>query len=403
MRLKTFTLCFFMISGLFTAKAGASVWETTAEWNDAAEANYRAWVTTNWNKDYFNQEGPLKGAIMDCADVIYSMRILYAAQSGLPFKMKDPTTRAGSIISNEMTRWDNRPPEQRLRNFVQLVHGVSSTASVPNDTYPTEIKPATLGAGSVILTDPEKHHSWTIQNFSHTGIPYLLFGSRPARTLLYERNEYPSVGFVFPQGIRPETNAGFRNFRQPADIGKPVSDVPGFSLEQYSIPAQGFMKTVQKRMQKIEETPQQHVVRVFTEACRGARERVDIVRDGVRKNLALGATCMNAQQYDDFSTPSKDLRMKETFKDLENAYNEAILVKGALNDKTRKQVEAVINGSTEAGSCPIAIAPGTKLSLGQVYTFSVEDKLSNNPHDTLEMRWGLEAAPSAKAQGCPIY
>ena len=406
--LRTASLPFVVAAtlGFSTERSHAAVWETTAEWNETTEAAYRQWVATSWNKNYFMQSGPLKGLIMDCADVVYTMRIIYASQNGLPFVMKDPTTRAGTPISNAMTRWDSKEPEQRVRSLINLVNGVGSTASIPADTYPTAIGPATLGAGSVILTDRANHHSWTIQNFSKTGIPYLLFGSRPARTLLYERNDYPSVSFVFPQGIRPETNAGFRNFRQPQDIGRPVHEVSGYSLEQYSLPANNWMRTVQKRMQQVAETHEQRVVRVFAEACKGARERVDIVKEGVKKNLDIGSRCMNATEYDDNSTPSRDSRLKDSFKDLAISYKEAKNA-GNLKPAIAKQVEAVLNGGgsnlNANSACLVEVSPGTKLTLGQVYASSIGDKLSNNPHDTLEMRWGLQVGPSAKAKSCPVY
>lgn len=403
---KFLRLFVFSVIASISLSSRAAVWENTAEWNDAAEAQYRQWVVQNWNKDYFSQAGPMKGSILDCADVVYSMRVIFASQNGLPFAMKDPTTRAGTIISNSMTRWDSKPQDQRIRSFIQLVYGVGSTASLPADTYPTAIGAATLGAGSMIVTDKANHHSWTIQHFSQTGIPYLLFGSRPARTLLYERNEYPSVGFVFPQGVRAETNAGFRNFRQPADIGKAVYDVPGYSLEQYSFPPGNFMKTVQKRMQKVEESGEQHVLRVYTETCKGARERVEIVRGSLLKQTEIGSRCMSATEYDDQSTPSRDSRLKDSFKDLASAYKEAVQNR-SLAAVTRKLVESVLSGaasvSNSNAACPIEIAPGRKLTLGQLYSLSLGDKLSNNPHDTLEMRWGLETGPSEKAKNCPVY
>lgn len=387
--------------------AKAAVWETRSSWTAESENEYQLWVQTNWNKNYFLKDGPLKNMVMDCADVVYAMRVLYAAERGLPFVMKDPTTRAGNPITNEMTRWDSKPQPERLRSFLNLIYGVGSTASLPADTYPTAISRATLGAGSLILTDRAKHHSWTIQNFSKTGVPYLLFGSRPARTLLYERNDYPSVGFVFPNGIRPETNAGFRNFRQPSDIGKPVHEVQGYSLEQYSLPTQGgWMRGVQKRMQQVAETHEQRVVRLHNEACIGARERIDVVRGALKLAQAIGSRCMSAAEYDDHSTPSRDQRLKDAFNDLAHSYQTA-MANGGLSASTRKLAESAMNPNispddTDA-TCLVEIAPGKKLALGQVFGASMSGALSNNPHDTLEMRWGLAKGPSAKASACPVY
>lgn len=385
--------------------AKAAVWETTQSWTPEWEAQYRAWVKANWDKKYFTQPGPLQGILFDCADTVYTMRVLFASMKGLPFAIKDPTTSAGTVISNELTRFDSKAPDQRLRSFVKLIMSVGSTASLPNDTYPVAISQSTLDSGSLLLTDRKSHHSWTIKHFSPTGIPYLVFGSRPARTELYERFEYPSQDFIFPNGIRPETHAGFRSFRYPEDIGKKVYEVPGYSLQQYQIQGK-WSRGVQKLMQQVEETAEERSLRLLKESCKGAFERVAIVRDAVIFNEQIGSRCMTATEYDDYSTPSRDGRLKATFQDLAESYREANSGR-LLSAKTRAALEGVLSGSrtpaTPDSYCLIEIAPGQKLTLGAVYEMSVGNKLSNNPHDTFAMRWGLARGPSAKASSCPVY
>lgn len=389
-----------------TAPSFGAVWEATNQWDSSWEARYRDWVTKEWDVDFFLKQNPLQGSLVDCADVVYAMRAYFAAIHGLPFAIKDPTTRSNDkIISNEMSRWDSKPQDVRIRSFIKLLYSVGSTASLPNDSYPTAIGPATLHSGSFILTDRANHHSWTIRSFTATGIPHLIFGSRPARSKMYERKDYPNTSFVFPRGIRPETNAGFRNFRYIADLGKPVHEVPGYSLDQYSIPARNYMRQIQKKMQEIEETHEQRVSRLLADSCKGIEERVDIIEAGVRRNNELGARCMNATEYDDHSTPSRDSRLKSAFEDLAVSFKEGVESRG-LSQQLEAKVNAVINGHGGSNSempCSIALSNGVTLSLGDVYKLSVTDKLSNNPHDTLAMRWGLQRGPSAKARSCPVY
>lgn len=166
------------------------------------------------------------------------------------------------------------------------------------------------------------------------------------------------------------------------------------------------MQVVQKRLQKVVETNQQRLTRLYHEICMGAQERADAVRDGVAKNLELGSQCMDAKQFDDFSTPSRDQRLKDTFKDFANSY-QATSNRTSLNAETRKLIESVLKGAASTKSanaaCPIEIQPGQILTLGQIYALSINDKLSNNPHDSLEQRWGLAAGPSAKARACPEF
>lgn len=395
-----------LVASLLSMKAAqAAVWETTQTWTPAWEVRYQDWVKTNWNKLYFTKPGPLQGLVFDCADTVYTMRVLFSSMNGLPFVIKDPTTSSANVISNELTRFDNKAPDERVRSFAKLIMSVASTASLPNDTYPVAISRATLGSGSLLMTDRASHHSWTIKDFSDTGIPFLVFGSRPARTELYERFEYPSVDFLFPKGIRAESNAGFRSFRHPEDIAKKVYDVPGYSLEQYQIIGK-WSRGIQKKMQQVEETAEQRTVRILNESCKGAFERISVVADGVALNEKIGGRCMSASEYDDNSTPSRDGRLKATFQELANSYREANNG-GQLSTNTRKLVEAVLSGAraprTPDSFCMIEYTTGQMLTLGEVYERSINDQLSNNPHDSLAMRWGFERGPGAKARSCPIY
>ena len=391
------TLAFGFV--LSAGDAHAAVWETRQNWSPAWENSYREWVAGSWDKNYFAKPGPYQNMTMDCADAVYAMRFVFAAKNGLPFAIKDPTG-GNRIISNRMTRWDGQPPAARMRNFLQYIFDISETATIPNDTYPVAVNRSALGSGSLILTDRENHHSWTVKYISRTGIPFLLFASRPARTVFYERFEYPSLGFTFPQGVRPETNAGFRAFRRPEHLLVPVFEVPGYSTEQYGF-GSSWAKQMQRRLATERETGEQRLSRTLTDACRGARERVEMVLTADRINRELGYDCMSQQTYDDYSTPSRDQRLKANFEAVRAAYQEA---KGSsLSGAIRAQAEHVVSGGRSGSYCAVEIAPGVSLSLGQIYARSMANRLSSNPHDTIRMRWGLDAGPSSKARSCPEY
>lgn len=396
---------FFSMS--FSQDAHSAVWQTTNSWNQDWEVRYQDWVAKAWDKNVFLKTGTaISGLSNDCADNVYTVRAYFAFLHGLPFAMKDPSTYKMKLITNEMTKWDNlSSQDQKVRAFIVYLHGVGSTASLPNDSYPTAISRSTLHSGSFILTDKKNHHSWVIRLFMPTGIPHLIFASRPAQAKLFERKEYPTVGFVFPTGIRPETNAGFRNFRTPDEIGLPVEQVRGFSLEQYHISPRGYMKAIQKRMQLVNETHDARIDRLIDSVCIGFTERIDAVTSAIKKNQEIGSRCMTATEYDDYSTPSRDARFKDSFIDLIDAYQEGLNSQD-LSAVTRAKMNAIASGvgpDSSISPCTQAIAPGINLSLGQIYQSIMAGKLSNNPHDTLQMRWGLARFPSAKASACPVY
>jgi hypothetical protein len=393
-----------ILSGL-VQPAQSAVWKTTNQWSPDWELKYQEWVLNNWDKDFFKRPGFYQNVAMDCADTVYSMRLIYSSLNGLPFAMQDPT--GSGVISNEMSRWDSLPADKRLRAFLLYIFEMGDTASLPNDTYPVAPNRESVTSGALILTDRLSHHSWTIKYVSNIGVPFLLFSSRPARTQLFERYEFPSMEFTFPNGLKPERNAGIRAFRQPAWIGKPVWQVPGYSLEQYQLPYDKWISTMQRRLALQTETAEARASRILTEVCKGASERVDIIRLGVATNARIGSRCMNSQEYDDYSTPNRDKRMKDGFIALEEAYRDAVNVGTFSNVTLKQKLESVLSGENSKGDlnafCTTEIAPGVTMTLGQIYARSLGGKLSNNPHDTLEMRWGLQVFPSSKAQSCPVY
>ncbi len=397
-----FLIVALALSGSVTNVARADVWETSSNWNARAESAYQAWVTTKWQKNFFKKPGFYQNIAMDCADTVYAMRLVYAAENGLPFAMKDPTG-GGGIISNEMTRWDHLPPDLRKREFLKFVYKIASTSSLPNDSYPVAVNRAAIGAGRFLLTDKASHHSWTIKSLSEHGVPFLLFASRPARIGLFERFEYPTVPFVFPNGIKPETHAGFRAFRHPRDLGKAVWQVPGYSLEQYTIPHKNWASQMQKRLALKSEGADQKLMRILANACQGAVERIDAVKRGDEINRSLGGACMTSIQFDDHSTPSRDSRLKGSFIELRDSYRRYLRNGKRISPRVRAQVEAVLAGDEGVDQddfCPVQIERRTTLTLGQVYVRSLNDMMSADPHDSIAQRWGLQRFPSSKANSC---
>jgi hypothetical protein len=382
--------------------ARAAVWENQAQWTAEWEQKYRAWVLANWDKDFFNRPGPFQNLKVDCADAVYTMRFAFSAQHGLPFVITDGTGGT-KLLSNDMTRWDALAPDKRKRAFLSYLYGIVSTHSLPNDTYPIAVSRETLASGIVLRTDEKSHHSWTIKYFSDTGVPFLVYSSRPAKTTLLTRFEYPTTGFTFPNGLTAETKAGFMAFRHPEDLRKPVWDVPGYSLEQYSLPIAKWAKTLQARLKVVDETPDQETQRMLDSVCKSAQERVTAVKEALAFMIKIGDRCMNATEFDDYSTPSRDARLRGALEELatldQNHSTQHVVLSAAI----QANVDDLLRGTGAEAFCPLKISAKRTLTLHDVYEAFRADRVSWNPHDPLEIRWGLEKGPSAHAAACPVY
>jgi hypothetical protein len=385
----------------------AAVWTTTNQWSPDAEKSYQAWALTAIAKNTFVRPGPLQGVVLDCADSVYSMRMYYSFLSGLPFVIHDPT--GSGTITNDMTRFDRiADPSERFRAFAEWIYGVAGTSSLPRDSYPVAVTRDAVHGGVFVRSDPANHHSWSIQQVDNTGIPHLFFASRPARTTLFERDYIPSMDFMFPHGNTLASEAGFRMWRHPEDILKPEWEVPGYSTDQFEIPIGKWIRTVQKRLQLVNESPEQRTIRALGNACAEARDRVGVIAEGVAFLATMGdRVCMTPEEFDDYSTPSKDARTKAAFQELADAYVAA--GNGVdLSPAVKAEADSVVAGEGSAPSHAepngrVKISATDSLTLGQVFDRSLHDKLSSNPLDPFEIRWGDAPGPSARAAGCPSY
>ncbi len=391
---------------LFLAnQAHAAVWTATSQWSSDAEQRYQDWVRTSWNIHTFEQPGPLQGLKLDCADAVYSMRLLFAYQNRLPFAVKDPSSNR--VISNDMSRFDKvGGSDQRLRAFALYLYDVLGTQSLADDSYPLAANRSAIKAGVFLKTDKASHHSWTVRDLSRAGVPYLIYASRPAATKLLDRHYFPTMGFLWGQqdangrqidanlqdNGSPAAAVGFRMYRYPQDLLKPEWQVPGYSTDQFSMRKIQWAKTMQRSLQLAAETSDELALRLLGEACKEVSDRVPSVQNAVRAQSS--STCFNAVQYDDLSTPSKDSRARGVFKDLKNAAS------ASLTTPVREKVSSVLE-NRNSSYCVVNISSSQQLSLGQAIALS--SKWSSNPNDTLGARWGLERSPTSRAARCPVY
>jgi hypothetical protein len=391
-----------LFSGSFSVSVLAAVWPSKNNWNSKWEDRYSEWVSQKWSRDILSSEnspyGPLK---VDCADAVYSMRIIFAFENQLPFAMKDPS--GGSrLITNEMSRFDKiADPKVRVREFLKFIFDMGSTQSLPQDTYPVAISRQTVRSGGLIL-EFEKKHSFTIKRIDPTGQPLLFYSTTRNPGALLMRNSWPSMDWVFPKGVKGPS--GIRWFRQPEHLNLSQWEVPGYSDEQYEIPKNQWQNVVTKKLATTTEGREEQLKRLFGDVCEMSKFRVIIVEEALKQNQKIGERCMNRSEFDDLSTPSRDRQLLDAFKDLEKAFkktriqsNETEELVAALFSSDASTDELVLN------ACPIVYRKSNPISLRELRRRLMTSGLSSNPNDNLEQRWGEDFAPSDKARRCPVY
>lgn len=359
------------------------VWKATNQWNSSYEKQYSHWISHSYN-DNFYIKGKYKGIPTDCADAAYIARIIFSYENKLPFVMKDHTDARGRLITNKKTRWAAKPPMKRLISFVKWVGGnIASSVSITNDTYPVKINRTNVTPGSVYSmrwitrSGSPIGHVLTIKNILRTGRVRLLGSTTPRKVRrLLETYSFP----VTPTSKRN----GIRKWKQPKHYnGSPMK---GRSYEQFTSSFLGEMdweSAVKKRLQKSYETREESMAYAVKGLCNRVHARIQIVKDAdnLRKRMNR---CMNAQQYDDYSTPSRDGKILE-------AYNS---VRSLIIESQGGNLEQALH------YCPdINYRDGKRISLSYFIQLLINGKISSDPNVPLAVRWGEYSYYSR----CPEY
>lgn len=424
-----FRSLFFIIALAFASSAPAAVWTEVQQWSPAFEDRFSEWVRTEWTADFFSrrqlpngQSNPYYGFRADCADTVYSMRLIFAYENRLPFVINDPTA-SSRTISNQMSRWDRENEITRVRKFMLYLYDVVSTASLPLDTYPVAINRDAIRSGSLILTTRTNHHSWTVKEMLPIGVPHLVFNSVVGAHSgfgLQERKSWPNPEWVFEGNYTPAGHAGFRYWKPEAYLKTPIWQVPGYSEEQYRLPLGQWVRRVQARLALRQETDAQMVTRLIGTACEGLTGRVSSVNEGLT-HLRNNPRCMAYPTYDNFSTPNRDQRIFDDLMALRRTYREILQMNGgnrlpadliaklnkiypAINQTTAAETRSMTRQGVDANSvCVTAHLPGKSMDLAEFKRRMFSGLISNNPHDGAEYRWGDLRGPSELARRCQAW
>lgn len=417
---------------LFCGFSHAAVWSDTNTWTPEWESRFSQWVEAEWQVDFFSrknlrngQPNPYYGLTKDCADTVYSMRVIFAYEYNLPFVMNDPTGGT-KLITNRMSQFDRYTNStERIRRYLNYLDGLVSTRSIPADTYPIAINRNSVRPGTLILTTKINHHSWTIKQILPIGVPWLVYNSVAGAGTgphLKERQSWPNPYWVFENGYNAASFAGFRDWKPIELINRPQWEIPGYSEEQYKVPLNRWNKWAQERLATRTEANSQRIQRLTKTACDGLTMRVDAINEGADYLRQNPNRCMDYATYDLYSTPNRDQRLFDDLMSLRQGYKDIILAheQGTLDDMTNRQmaklypkIELSLRDELTQQSepvlidadslCPVSYAPGRQMDLAEAKRRISLALFSNNPHDGVDYRWGGLEGHSPLARQCQSW
>jgi hypothetical protein len=383
----------------------------------------------------------------DCADLPYFLRAYYAWKRGLPFSYIAAVSPRGSTRDIRYTASGNSISHRRdvltnstsgLTLLVDLRNGISSAMyrlhpDMENtDLYPVRIDRKALRAGSV-LYDPNGHLAVVYKIEDDGRILYI--DAHPDNTLT--RGTY---GRKFVRSS-PGMGSGFKNWR-PARLvnatktaegvllgGTVVlaknAEVPDYSTEQYfgNVARPGsdrqwasgafllegqqadYYDYLRAKMGggSLAYEPVQELRNMMRANCEDIKYRAEAVDIAIARGIHLKGQPSRLPpniygtegEWEDFSSPSRDARLKTSFKELRDQVQRFVEWHGA-GDRRIQYAGGNLLGDLlgaydqEANACTISYmrSNGTPMVLGYEEIRRRLFLLSFDPYHCVERRWG---------------
>jgi len=353
------------------------VWKVGEQrWTDEEESNFARWVEENITENFF-----IRHKIpVDCADVPYAVRWIYARIAGLPAAA---TTKDNKLIGHWSTVWGHLPIHSEwhkdLRFRKALLHMLSETTTrtLPLDTYPIRIDQESVTSGTMFFVTE-----------SHSGvIGRVIFDGSNAHPLQTWEATSPAKiqklsgrDFLTP---RPESTvfSGLVKFRWPIfKNGRweylPAAEHPFYSLEQYSSGFYegyaDFVEAVARRIDSTDYDPWEKVERLLQTTTRYLMDRVPVVLTGYQR-CQKGGCREGSGLWEVHSTPGRDGRIVLLMDHL----NQTVESNQFDREMVRERMEAI----------SIPIQKGQSVTF--LHVFQNHLWLSPHPGDSIEARWGL--------------
>jgi hypothetical protein len=354
------------------------VWKVgERRWSVEEERKFATWVEENLTEDFFIRH---KIAI-DCADVPYAVRWIYARIAGLP---AGATTKDNQLIGHWSMNWKHLPThiewhkDLRFRRALFHMLTETTTRTLPLDTYPIRIDPESVISGTMFFVTE-----------SHSGVigRVILDGSSAHPLQTWESTSPAKVqklsgrDFLTP---RPESTvySGLVKFRWPIfKNGKweylPAGEHPFYSLEQYSSDfyegRSDFVEVVAKRIDPTDYDPWEKLEKVLHTTLRYLMDRVPVVQSGYQR-CRKGGCQEGSSLWEIHSTPGRDGRIGLLMDHLHQ-----IIESNHLDpEKVKEKMEAI--------SIPIEKIQSVTFH----FLFQNHLWLSSHPGDSIEARWGLK-------------
>ncbi len=375
------------------------VWPTKNNWSWDWELKYADWFKAEVNVNFFEKYNVL----VDCADVAYALRWIFARIHYLPASGLLAGTK--DLFTNESMKeaWRALPTDElwyKDKRFLAALNFIlesTYTHTLRVETYPIEINSKALirstinlyvggGTGHTLNVIKAEEDSMSVPiEVLWASVPRMLLVSTSA----FFQSEQPTG--------KDEGSQGFVRFRWPVkEKGAwkltEREKMPFYSLEQYD---PEFMKNETNfTVAVLKKLFPGFDVKKLLEAAvenleKSIKRRAGLVSDGYEYCVVKNNDCSpGSAGWEDWSTPSRDRGIREMIRDLQKFSHE---LADNYYDETGQQ-EKIWEVWTKAWIHELLDYKGEKITLKELVYIWTVGGYNVDPRVSPELRWGIEPA-----------
>ncbi|OUR96499.1 hypothetical protein A9Q84_09120 [Halobacteriovorax marinus] len=406
----------FIILFIFSSVTSASVWKANRSWTPEDIQDFSSWILSEEYHPmiFFSINSPYFGIESDCADAIIAARVIYSFQNNLPFILKT-SKHNNDVITNKSDRFDNIENElERVKAFIHHIGQSIGTEGLARfNSYPVklnQLKPGDFYITRWKINGTFIRHASMIKEILPTGHLILYSSTTPVKARELDIRE------GMPLHIIEAKPWGFKRFiPHEIDMTTPVTLLQDYSLEQYQILEESgkdhFFPRVIDELKTREDTLDENLRRRVRNLCSALKMRKREVEFTALYLKELGNRCLNRDEFDEHSTPSRDQSLLNGIKRL--LYGWKKIRRSTHITKVSQEIQLALDylirkqRSLEAKSalnelCHIDLQINdnrVRFNLKHFFDLKMSSRISSHPNDEIAQRWGA----SGPKTSCKTY
>lgn len=378
-----------------TSFSYANVWHGQKNWEKSDLKDYSNWISSEVSADIFSDpESPYYGIKTDCADVLYSLMIIYSFENSLYFKVR---LKDNEYIDNNTPKFNNfSEGKDRLFAFIHYISKQSSTYTLSSYNSLAlainEISPGDIYITSFVTKGIPTNHAYLIKNLIPTGHFELYSSTTPAKVRKL------NIRKGYPLHVIKDAPWGFKRMIPYPLIDELKKEVSVYNNEQYQIlkEEKDYFGFISKMIQTTPDSFDNNINLQFDNICDMLTSRIPEVSEASGKNR-----CFSASEFDLYSTPTRDENIKIAFNrlltgwkkirnaDLQISTQNVVSLNFLIgSDKSNESRDILTN------RCPLRITDKV-LNLRDFFYLQYLGRVSSNPNDPELTRWGLSNEKSS--------